>query len=277
MRQLVSLLSAGALLLMLSSPAIAATVDFEGTFTLTLGALPSVIVNDTGVATVTFSSGTHINDLALPSGFATASTTIPLTDPNNIELVTLIGNTLALVPATLKPISGGGPLTARTMPIVGTFKLCFLTTGCSAFLSIPLQDPENAAIGAGIGGLLTVNGFGKGTHISVINAAWTVSDGTFTSIFTTNAMVPGDIRATQNETFTAFAHGPASGSSTANTSGVLLMVNPARVLTNLKSPSNILGLPISLRLHFLPEPGLLALLGSGVAGLALLGRSRLRR
>jgi hypothetical protein len=34
------------------------------------------------------------------------------------------------------------------------------------------------------------------------------------------------------------------------------------------------GEPYSL--HFIPEPGLLLLLGSGVAGLVLLGRSRMR-
>ena len=33
----------------------------------------------------------------------------------------------------------------------------------------------------------------------------------------------------------------------------------------------------TLAIHFVPEPGLMLLLGSGVVGLALLGRSRMRK
>jgi hypothetical protein len=33
----------------------------------------------------------------------------------------------------------------------------------------------------------------------------------------------------------------------------------------------------TLTLHFIPEPGLLLLIGSGVVGLGLLGRSRMNR
>jgi hypothetical protein len=49
------------------------------------------------------------------------------------------------------------------------------------------------------------------------------------------------------------------------------------VRTNLSLGSNakvaILG---ELLVHFIPEPGLLVLLGSGIAGLLLLGRRRIR-
>jgi len=75
-----------------------------------------------------------------------------------------------------------------------------------------------------------------------------------------------------------FAHGPASGTtSTAQPSGVLQLVTPNQVRTNLALGSSrkvaILG---ELLVRFIPEPGLLVLLGSGVAGLLLLGRSRIR-
>jgi hypothetical protein len=33
----------------------------------------------------------------------------------------------------------------------------------------------------------------------------------------------------------------------------------------------------TLTIHFVPEPGLILLIGSGVVGLGLLGRSRLRK
>ena len=90
-------------------------------------------------------------------------------------------------------------------------------------------------------------------------------------------MLPGESRATSNSTFTGFHHGASSGSQTGQPSGVLLLVNPSAVITTLNSPANFLGLPLELQLHFVPEPGLLLLLGSGVAGLTLLGRFRTRR
>jgi hypothetical protein len=38
-----------------------------------------------------------------------------------------------------------------------------------------------------------------------------------------------------------------------------------------------MSLFIDFRLHFIPEPGLLLLVGSGVVGLGILGRARMRR
>ncbi len=44
-------------------------------------------------------------------------------------------------------------------------------------------------------------------------------------------------------------------------------------------PGNSAAIPlfITMTLHFIPEPGLLLLLGSGVVGLGLLGRRRLKK
>ena len=82
-----------------------------------------------------------------------------------------------------------------------------------------------------------------------------------------------------------FAHGPGSGTTTTATpGGVVQLVAPSVVITTLP-PWGVLG-GFSMRqsftgtyllVRFIPEPGLLVLLGSGVAGLALLGRRRWRR
>ena len=78
-------------------------------------------------------------------------------------------------------------------------------------------------------------------------------------------------------TIQGFKHGPASNtSSTAANSGVIQWVSPARVVTTVDPPSGKLAVPSVLRIHFIPEPGLLLLLASGVGGLVLLGRSRMR-
>ena len=75
-----------------------------------------------------------------------------------------------------------------------------------------------------------------------------------------------------------FAHGPASGTtSTAQPSGVLQIVTPSQIRTNLSLGSNVkLSVLTELIVRFIPEPGLLLLLGSGIVGLAVLGRNRMK-
>jgi len=76
-----------------------------------------------------------------------------------------------------------------------------------------------------------------------------------------------------------FAHDPSSvTTNTAQPSGVVQLISPMQIVTNLTSGSNAkLSLFSTLRVHFIPEPGMLVLLGAGVAGLVLIGRSRMRR
>jgi len=77
-----------------------------------------------------------------------------------------------------------------------------------------------------------------------------------------------------------FAHDPSSTTTnTAQPSGVVQLISPMQIVTNLTSGSNakISQFSTPLRIHFIPEPGTLLLLGAGVAGLAPLGRERMRR
>ena len=56
------------------------------------------------------------------------------------------------------------------------------------------------------------------------------------------------------------------------------LVSPAQIVSNLPAGSNTkIAAGVVLLVHFIPEPGILLLLGSGIAGLALLGRSRMRK
>ena len=60
--------------------------------------------------------------------------------------------------------------------------------------------------------------------------------------------------------------------------GVIQLVAPTQVQTNLTTGTNDkIASGQRLIIRFIPEPGLLLLIGSGVAGLALLGRSRMRK
>jgi hypothetical protein len=73
-----------------------------------------------------------------------------------------------------------------------------------------------------------------------------------------------------------WAHAPASTTtSTAQPSGMIQLVTPVQGATNLPLGSyDKLGASAIFVLRFIPEPGLLLLLGSGVVGLTLLGRRR---
>jgi hypothetical protein len=96
---------------------------------------------------------------------------------------------------------------------------------------------------------------------------------------TAAAVTQTDAGAFTTVTLQGFVHGPGSGtSSTALTSGVIRLVTPTQVVTD-GFPGNNEKLAMfgTLTIHFIPEPGILLLLGSGVVGLAILGRARMKR
>ena len=76
-----------------------------------------------------------------------------------------------------------------------------------------------------------------------------------------------------------FAAGPVSTTtSTAQPGGMLQLVTPSQATTNLPlGSSDKMGNFMIAVIRFVPEPGLLLLLGSGVGGLAVLGRRRMRK
>jgi len=127
----------------------------------------------------------------------------------------------------------------------------------------------------GVGGRVTYTNFSKGgLEYSIAYAPWTVG---IASIQNVTTETPNGGITTYTATIQGFAHGPASGTSnTALISGVIQLVTPARVETSLGSPDHVQAWSAQLRLHFIPEPEMLLLLGSAVAGLFLLGRSRSR-
>ena len=152
-------------------------------------------------------------------------------------------------------------------------RICLLVAGCSINLPIPLT--VNGSKGVGIGGRITVNTFSTGglVKISLEASPWTLGTASVTGI-------PTPSGGTSAVTAMGFVHGPVSGtSSTASTmgSGAIRLVTPVRVTTTLNPPSDVLALMGTLTVHFVPEPGLLLLLGSGIAGLAVIGRHRNRR
>jgi hypothetical protein len=206
---------------------------------------------------------------------------VAITDPNvAANGIASIRISAELGTGTLGPISGGvqstTTLTKKKLPIRGLSKVCLLSTACGLFLPLQLTQ-SNGAKGVGIGGLLTIGG-GTLINISIEAAPWTVKTFTKVDQITTPMTINGQKKFI-NASAAGFAHDPSSGTtSTAQPSGVVQLISPMQIRTNLAAGSSVkLSLFSFLQLHFVPEPGMLLLLGSGVAGLVLLGRHRMRK
>jgi len=268
----------------------AAPLNWEGTGTVIIADNPRVRMTGGGVATVNDSAGgvpAHLSTLRLAAshGNISGTETVIITDPD------VAGNGVGaiIVDATLgtgifSPVSGGaastGALVRDQMPMRGLAKVCLLSTSCTAYVSLPLTAPTTVngvpgtgTKGIGIGGFITAGGYG-GIRLSLQAAPWTIKTTTVIDQITTT----GGSRIFTSQTARGWAHAPASTTtSTAQTSGMVQLVTPGQIQTNLPlGSSDQMGARIILLFHFIPEPGLLLLLGSGVVGLAVLGRRRLR-
>jgi hypothetical protein len=271
MRKSLGLLLGTLLALAFAGTANAKTLGWHGTLDLDLGALETLRLGGSGVATINNSSGgNHLNTMRLAGGI-TGSGTIPVTDPDTTGTIPSIIITATLGTGTLSGISGAPPLNPpATLPVGGFTRVC-LFTGCDAGTFLALNNTtNNGATGIGVGGLLTLGGKGN-IRISITNGPWTLG-----SISGINQTVAGGFVTLSKA---GFVHGAASNpSSTATTSGVVQLLAPQQVSTfGIPANSTQLTLFATLTLHFIPEPGLLLLIGSGVVGLGLLGRSRMKK
>ena len=267
-----------------SGTALAGVLNWEGTSTLLLADFPrNSKARGGGVATINASGGLgHIDSLRIKAsrGNIRADFVQLVTDPDTvsnsiaaIEYLSLSGTT-----GTMAPISGALQntslgFTRNQSGIAGFVRLCLVTTDCAVPLTLPLQT-VNGNVGVGIGGLITIGGTGA-IRISVQAAPWTIKTVTVSDHQTTTGKMNQE---TVPVKLTGFAHGPGSGtSSTAAIGGVVQLVTPSQVSTNLTAGSNKKqSSGQTLLIRFIPEPGLFLLLGSGVAGLAVMGRSRSR-
>ncbi|MBW2267152.1 MAG: PEP-CTERM sorting domain-containing protein [Deltaproteobacteria bacterium] len=269
----------------------AAVMNWEGTATIRLGDLADGVFYGGGVATVNGSNGgvpAHLQTLRLAGsrgnvgGDATAFVTDPEAKANLIVSVQFLG--VEGGTGTFSPISGLLSSTATpgqwsgVMPLAGLVKLCLLNTNCINFGGMPLTEIQGSqTVGVGIGGLLTFTIFSGFARFSVEANPWTLK----TTIVQDNQTTAGEAGNTTFVpiTFKGFAHDPASGTTnTADIGGVVQLVTGAQIKSTLPAGSNKkIGAGVSLLVRFIPEPGMLLLIGSGAAGLALLGRKRMRK
>jgi hypothetical protein len=251
----------------------AATLEWQGSARIALvtSLNKATIFTGSGVATVNGSAGVDIT-MFRPTGFLGGTQTTPLTDPENATLITLIG-TGQLGSGTFTGIASGMINGNDTLPVPGKSKVCILFPGCANYIPVPFTKNGGTA-GIGVGGTITANTFsaGPGFKASLVGRPWTLGLTSVTDVETVGHMESG------TTTTQGFIHGPASNTSTAaQIGGVIQVVTAAVVFTSLAPPNDRQGQLSFGRFRFIPEPGMLLLLGSGVAGLALIGRSRLRR
>jgi hypothetical protein len=269
----------------------AALLNWEGSTIVLMGDYPSSAMTGGGVATVNGSSGVipaHLSTLRLAGsrGQVAGTFTTVVTDPelaaNGIAafIFQQEGGTISI-----GAVSGGAAstsiLTPNAMVVSGMMRMCLLSTSCTVYLDMPFTEPTTVngvpgtgRKGLGVGGLLTIGGYG-GIRMSVQGAPWTIKTGTVIDHITTT----GGQQVFTTVVLKGWAHAPVSTTtSTAQPGGMLQLVSPAQMMTNLPLGSNekVAG-GASFVLRFIPEPGLLLLLASSVTGMAVLGRRRMRK
>jgi len=271
MQKTLGLLLVAVLVFGVAGTAGAKAIDWHGTILVELGELYPLALKGSGVATVNASSGSaHLSTLRIGLGI-TDSGTVPVTDPNATGQVKsiVVSGTGPTPPVTVTGISGAPPMGQNAIPMPGFTRVCIIVPNCA--INLPLQHTTNQTNGIGIGGLVTLGGNGS-IRISIEAAPWTIGTGT-----AVNQTVKGNYITLSRA---GFVHGgaSASNSSTAANSGVIQMISPEQMtIDGLTSNSAKMNLFLTMTLHFIPEPGLLLLLGAGVVGLGLLGRSRMKK
>ena len=277
MRRLLSLIAVAALVVGTASTTQAKVVDWSGTLIIDIN-FGTLVTTGTGVATTNGTGGVndHVNTIHFGPNNILGSTTFPITDPEQATLISVIGSGIVLPSTGNLGAQTGTTIVPGQMALGGGFKVCILFLGCGSYLPFPIAFPVNGppfSRGLGIDGTATVNTFstGIGLKISFAFNPWTLGVKKITDVSTTTGVTNGTV------TLQGFKHGPASNtSSAAAESGVIQWVTPSRVLTTEDPPDAKVAVFGVLTLHFIPEPGMLLLLASGVGGLVLLGRSRMR-
>lgn len=251
----------------------AAPLVWEGTLSLSPNfGLPPVLAVGTGVATVNGSSGSgHLVTLRIDRGIS-ASGTLPITDPDLTTSVWVaLEYAFSLGAGTLSfptGAPGGGAL-----PVRGLVKNCLIDPAClpGGFVPMPLTEHTSSTgtAGVGVGGVISHGTIFAPYQMSVLGSPWTLGQA--------SALGQTSNGATTTFYATGFAHGPASlTSSTAERSGVVQLVTPIQMRMRVFGPVIAVTSFARLRIRFLPEPGLLLLLGSGAVGLYAVGRRRMR-
>lgn len=254
--------------LQLAAAAGAEPMAWQGTLAFEFAAgIEEAAIVGAGVADVGVTNGAALRSLAVAGGI-TGNATVPVTNPDLTVTLRSAMATVTLGSGTLSPFWPPAPFGAPQLwrgrlPVRGLLRLCSLVDGC-VFGPVLRLTRNGGNTGLGAGGLLTIGAGTSSFAVSVEAAPWTLGTATL-PIRTENGTTFAIPRA-------GFAHGPLSYTgSTALAGGSLQLVTPVAVTSQAGQPFASFGV---LQLRFIPEPGPLVLLGPGILGLWVLGRTR---
>jgi hypothetical protein len=273
MRKLFGFLAAAVFAVGVAAPASAAVVPFSGNITIFIGPLPGLPVPGAGLMTINGSAGygKPVTHLSVPGGAFATALTIPL--PNVFPIVQLkvaaFNNPVASfssgaapcgTPHPLVTCSGGAAIHGRSGIGGSAFVGIFGTAGSpGANLTIPLAV-------AGAGSMFNATS-SLGITVMLSGAGWTTGTASVVNpqLLTTVTQMGGQ--------------GPNVPTGGGNSAGSIVMVSPLQVYNN--ATGGYLPSFAVWTLNYLkpavPEPGVLLLLGSGVVGLAVYGRRKMKK
>ena len=255
---------------------------YTGSISIGVATIPPVTLLGGGVATVNNSAGgLHLTTLHIGPGDFAGTGSAPVFNAGPISGLLLAGGTtrntgMGMTGTVVYPtgsasnmtgsfanLSGGAP-SGGVMGLSGVLFVCLFAgggggaaLGCGGFPASNLVVPL-APVGAGGATFATA-----GVNITAIGAPWTIGTA-----------------AVQASTVMGFAHGTYSVTSTTargSASGIVQLVTPVFISPNLGAFAVVPAFATLYVNLLVPEPGTLALLGSGVTGLAWLGHRRRRR
>ena len=234
-----------------SHPASALQEKFEGLLELEFGGMPLIRVPGFGTADVTVTGGDHLDSYRIDANVMHASGTISGLGG---------GVPIQQIKAQIGHESGTAVLDntpVGQIPLLGILKACLLAPCAApplANLSVPLSV-------VGKGGIATaMNG---NVSVTVKGAPWFIGSVTVATPLGGTGMKHG------------IRHGPASAtSSTANESGLVKLVTPIYVNSNIGNFSGFGYLTVHFLERPVPEPTTAVLAALGLAGLGVGARKR---
>jgi hypothetical protein len=262
--------------LFIASNAHAFTVPWEGTLTLDLGSLGRGFDTGTGLANVGFDNGGVSTLQIQPAPGLSVDQTIGTTPATIGTIASVRAENVAPSGALFQQLSVH-PLFNGKLPLPGILRFCFVA-GCGTSLAVDLVP--SPSLGVGIGGTFTAVPTGTGTgptNVVMRAAPWQIAAATLNE--TPDGESPMTFMDAGFLSTTPFMHTTGSGTApppdaTVLSGSVIQLISPTQISATGDSGTDEIGLFSSLKLEFVPEPGMFVLLISGVVTLAAIGRTR---